>query len=53
MTEKAIDRNKQKEIQTFSRPFLFIQLPLNYFNSLSLFPQEHQPELKAQSSRLR
>jgi len=39
MTEKTINRNKQREMQTFSCPFLFIQVLLKYFNALSLFPQ--------------
>jgi hypothetical protein len=40
VTEKTINRNKQREMQTFPCPFLFIQVLLKYFNSLSLFPQE-------------
>jgi hypothetical protein len=43
MTEKTINRNKQREMQTFPCLFVFIQALLNNFNSLSLFPQELQP----------
>jgi hypothetical protein len=47
MTEKTINRNKQKEKQTFP----FIQVLLKYFNSLSPFPQELQPEEVDQVNR--